>query len=265
MVKQNVAPVDFSHTSVNFFRPPYGKEYPQFYKREGVSDGFQNTVDILFDTFFENYNDYRAGEMTDEAEESCRFFGIPGPSQYQAFYDLVSFSVKEEFEFLDRRDFYFYDLTKLESQPQNIPVLRFIENIINCDFIEQEKKIVLALGSFWENQPETRERMVELLEELHNNRGFKIVFAAKCSDDEEHVNRIKDIVVREKSSFGLKNRIAIHYIRWGDYVFLEFPHTEDSEMRLNMFLDLNTIELKDNLEKSDLVSFFDNLIVKATN
>jgi hypothetical protein len=62
----------------------------------------------------------------------------------------------------------------------------------------------------------------------------------------------------------LKERIAIHFIQAGnDYFFIEFPHSEEIMVRLNMYLDLNEITYRKDIEKTHVEQFFDKLIQQA--
>jgi len=260
---KSLAPEKARHSWVNMFRSPYNKELPPSYKVKGPFDDFQKDIDILFDTFLESYNYYRAGEMPLSLEKKYKNFGIPGPSQYEAFSRFFSFFKKEELELLRHKNFYYYDLTPKNVQSEK-GIVEFIENLINFDFANQDKKVILSCGSFWREEPEVRERMLEIFELLHADRGIKIHFYMNCKEREikGHGKFIKQI--KETSYFGLKERIPIHFIQVGnDYFFIEFPHTEEVIVRLNLFFDLKRIQYKPAFEKADMEQFFDNLIKQA--
>ena len=81
--------------------------------------------------------------------------------------------------------------------------------------------------------------------------------------DEEYICDIKQSI-KEKSKFALQKRIAIHYIQADkDCILLEFPHTEIAEFRLNWFLNLDNMNIKQGKTKDDLLYYFDSLIRSA--
>ena len=90
-MSQNLEPERVKYSWVNIYRPPYGKELPPDYEPKGPFNDFQKDVDLLFDTFLENYNYYLEGNMPLSLEKEYKTFGIPGPSQYDAFNKLFSF------------------------------------------------------------------------------------------------------------------------------------------------------------------------------
>jgi len=245
------------------FRSPYGKELPVDYKTEGPFDDFQKNIDILFDTFLENYNRYKAGEMPDSLEKDYKDFGIPGPSQYKAFSDFFHLFKYEEFALLGKRNFYYYDITQKDPQSER-GIVEFIENLTNFDFADQDKKVILACGSFWGRNPEIREKALTLLESLHTNKGIEIHIYTNCPKNQikGHDEFIEQIT--GTSSFDLKERIPIHFIQAGnDYFFIEFPHAEKMMVRLNLYLDIKKIVCKDDLEKHVVELFFIKLIQQA--
>jgi hypothetical protein len=134
-MKQNLAPLNSKHTFPNMFRLPYGKELPiscseipsDSYQKVNSLNDFQKDIDILFDTFLERYNKFKAGEMASDTEVDYKSLGIPGPTQYEAFSELVSFFHKEEFEFFNQHNYYFYDLT-INDDISEIGMVEFIKN-----------------------------------------------------------------------------------------------------------------------------------------
>ena len=261
MMQNIVMPINSPHTYIDMFHPPYGKNLIPT-KAYDSSDDFKLDIDILFDTFLDGYNDFLSGKMT-KGEDFYKSYGIPGPSQYKAFNEFYNLFSKYEFEFLNKPIFYFYDMTMMNDLSK-IGTLEFIENLTKFDFDKagQEKKVVFASGSFWEKKLDIRERMISYFEILHKN-GIEVQIYTNSKETEPHMDRLSNMG-NGKSRFGLKKRIPIHFIRCGnDYFFIEFPHTEDIIVRLNMFLDLNNVELKPELSKADVVQFFDNLINKA--
>jgi hypothetical protein len=262
---QNLAPEKTKHSKVNMYRPPYGKDLPVSYKVEGPFSDFQKDIDLLFDTFFENYNEYKAEKMPLSSENGYKDFGIPGPSQYKAFSDLFNFFKNEEFELLRHEDYSYYDLTSKKTQLDR-GIVEFAENLINFDFDvdNQDKKVILSCGSFWKDQLEIREKMLGIFKHLHTEKGINIQLYMNCTKEEikghdEFIEQIKGT-----SRFGLKKRIPIHFIQAGnDYFYIEFPHAEEIVVRLNLFLDLKKIEYKGGFEKANVEQFFNKLIQQA--
>ena len=262
-MEQNLAPEKISHSWVNMFRPPYNKELPASYEIKGPFNDFQKNIDLLFDTFLENYNNYKAGEIPISLEKEYKDFGIPGPSQYAAFSELFSFFQDDEFELLKHKNFYYYDSTPMKTKPER-GIVEFIENLINFDFTGQDKKVILCCGSFWEKCPEIREKVLHLFECLYTEKRITIHLYTNCKEKEikGHDRFIEQI--RGTSRFGLEERIPIHFIQAGnDYFFIEFPHAEEIVVRLNLFLDLKNIVYKNGYEKANVEKFFDNLIQQA--
>jgi len=261
-MKQNIAPVKTQHNSINMFRPPYNKTIDSFKVRKPFTDS-QKNIDLLFDTFLESYNNYRAGEISLAMEERFKDFGLPGPSQYKAFYELFNFFENEEFELLNQENFYFYDLTQNNTQSER-GIVELVENLTDFDFANQDKKIILSCGSFWGRNPETREKMLKLFESIYTNNGVKIHIYTNCEKNEikGHDNFLEQI--KETAHFGLKKRIPIHFIQAGnDYFYIEFPHTEEIIVRLDLFLDLKKIVYKKGFNKANVEQFFNNLIQQA--
>ena len=250
---------------VNMLRPPYNKEFPNSYKMQGPFDDLQEDIDILFDTYLENANAFKAGKIQMMAEDSYKILGIPGPSQYRAFCDFFKLISGEEFYVFKRPYFYINDLDQCkDNENYESPTLEFVKNIRNYDFGRQKKEIFLASGSFCREYPNARKKMIVNLNYLYEEMGIKVHLYTQAKPEEEHLHGIiKEI--KETSKFGLKKRIPIHFIRCGDYVLLEFPHTEQLHVRLDWLLDINKLEIKPDKTKKDIFQFFDNLIHKASN
>ena len=259
----NLEPERVRHSWVNMYRPPHGKLLPAGYRPRGPFNEFQKDIDLLFDTFLENYNYYKAGQMPLSLEKQYKNFGIPGPSQYEAFKNLISIFANEEFEFLDKTNFYYYDFTQ-KMILSEIGMVEFIEKLANFDFANQEKKVVLCCGSFWGRCPEIRENALTLLESLYKDKGIKIHIYTNCKEEEIKVHDEFIKQIKGTSRFGLKERIPIHFIQAGnDYFIIEFPHAERIMVRLNLFLDIKMIACKENYKKADVEQFFNNLIQQA--
>jgi len=92
-------PENSPHTYILFLCYPYKKEFPVPYKIEVPTNDFQRDIDISFDTFFECYNDFKNKKMTDK-EERYKLYGIPGPSQYEAFFEFFNFFLTEKTQHL---------------------------------------------------------------------------------------------------------------------------------------------------------------------
>jgi len=264
----NLVPKKARHSWINLLRPPYNKKLPDSYEQRDALDEFQKKVDFLFDTFLENYNRYKAGEMPVGLEKAYRDANLPGPLQYKAFGELVNFFKDEEFWFLKNKNFYYHDLNLLHKQPE-IGMVEFVRNLIGYDFAGQEKKVVFCCGSFWKIYPDIREEMLRLFEELYKDKGIAIHIYTNCNKEEikghdEFLTRIEG-----GSFFGLKERIPIHFIQAGnDFYYIEFPHGEQIKVRLNMFMDLekiDKIEYKDSFGKADVEQFFNKLIQQAVS
>ena len=263
-------------TYINFIRPPYGKELPasnqiKIPDKEKQKD-LQNDVDISFDTYLECFSDYKTGKMTED-EERYKLYGIPGPSQYEAFSEFFSFFSEDEFEFKDRNIFCYYDIAKMEKMAElsntaalsEICVLKYIENLTKFDFPGQkQKKLVYSSGSFWKKIPAVRAKVISQLQ-LLEQKGIDVQIFTNAETTEEHMGKISHLANKNESQFGLKKRIAIHFIQCADECyFINFPHTEFIVTRLNMFLDLNDdYKYKSGKSKANVVQFFDNLIKKA--
>ena len=264
MREHSLAPKKADHSWVNLYRSPYKRRFTAFfYRMKGPFTDFQKDADLLFDTFLENYNDYVAGKMPDSLEQEYKNFGIPGPLQYKAFNKLVTYFRYDEFEFLKHKHFYHYNTT-LENTNFERGIIEFVGNLFNYDFNGQDKKLVLCCGSFWEKCPAIREKMLVLFERLYREKGIKIHIYTNCKKEEisEHKEFLEQI--SGTSCFGLETRIPIHFIQAGnDYFFIEFPHAEEIHVRLNLFMDLNTIKYKKNFHKADVELFFENLIQQA--
>jgi hypothetical protein len=222
--------------------------------REGIWD--------LWEQFLENYKAFKAGKMPLEDEDKYRLLSAPGPSQYYAFTGLFDFFKNEEQMVKEKPDIlYTYDLVE---EPTDLPMLELLKILCSSAYDATGKNIIMTSGSFWEQYPAIRAKFISYLEKLYN-KGAKVKIFTQAEMSEKS---IADIIepVKKESRFGLKNRIPIHFLQVDkDYIQPEFPHTESSLFRLNMFLDLNKIEpdLKTEKTKEDLLAFFNSLIMGA--
>ena len=223
----------------------------------------QRVLRELWAAFMENYNAFKDGQMLMKDEYKYKLISSPGPSQYRAFLNLFRFFKNEE-RIVEEQNFweylYMYDWLFMneESEPA---MLHFIRNLNSPDFARMVKKIVVAFGSFWHPHLPTREKIILLLNEL-SKKGVDVRIYAQAQEDEDYMEKLNESI-KINSRFGLKKRIPIHYVRAGDYVFLEFPHTETTEFRLNWLVDLNSMEYKWYKTKGGLVRYFDSLIEGA--
>jgi len=259
MPLNTVKPMKTQHTAINMFRPPYRKKLPASYKMQDTKNDFQRDIDILFDTFLMPYNEYKAGKMTKKMDECYKIAGIPCSPQYKAFSEFFNFFKEEELSFLGKEDFYFYDMTKIDNNSK-LGLIEFIENLTKFDFKGKRTKLIYASGSFWGKNLDIRAKIISYLKILHD-KGFELEVYMNANETEEHMQDLVPLV--KEKHFGLTDRIPIHFILCGNYLFFEFPHTENIIVRLNMFMDLNAVALKPNRSKTDIVLFLNNLIKKV--
>jgi len=254
-------PQNSEHRMVNLFRAPYKKMLLPSHRIQNSSDDLKVNVDILFDTFLENYNNFMDGKMTKDIEY-YKYNGIPEPSQYKAFNKLINFFKEEEFGFLNKNISYYYHNTKRINEFSTIGLFEFFDNLVKYDFLGQEKKVIYTSGSFWRSNQTIREKIISYLEILHK-KDIDIQIYTNAKKTEDFMHRLNNIC-NEKSKFGLEERIPIHFIRCGnDFYFIEFPHTEKVNARLNMFMDFNDNSLMLNELKIKAIHFFDNLVDEA--
>jgi hypothetical protein len=224
-------------------------------------DSSQELIAGLFGDFLGNFNDFKSGRMSPEAEERYKLLGAPSPSQYCSFNKFFDFFEDGERMVQEQMNqVYTYDLADMEtSKPA---MLDFFHNLDSSSFTAQGKNIVLAFGSFWGQHLPTREEIILCLNHLQEG-GAKVQMYAQVREDEKFIDKIIP-AVKKNSRFGINKRIPIHYARGGDeFIFFEFPHTETTILRLNMCLDLNTVKLKKGKTKADLINFFDSLVKAA--
>lgn len=218
----------------------------------------------LWEGFLENYNAFQAGKMRLEDEDKYRLLSSPGPSQYCAFTQFFSFFKKEEQLVKENPDIlYTYDAVDPEELTAR-PMLDFLQNLCSSAYDAKGKNIVMASGSFWEQNLKTRAKVISYLNELHG-KGAKVGIFARAKENEAGMDGIIAPILKE-SRFGLTERIPIHFIKADmDFIQPEFPHTESSLFRLTMFLDMNKLEpeLKEGKTKKELSNFFDDLVSGA--
>jgi len=221
----------------------------------------QGIITDLWKAFLENYNAYKNGDMPMTDEYKYKLISSPGPSQYKAFSDFFAFSKQgersvEEEKF--RTNLCMYDLLYMDKQTEP-EMLRFVRCLNSSQFDPNGKQILFAFGSFWGRHLPTREKMIKEMNEL-DKKGADVRVFAQAKKDEEYIE-LMNKSIRKKSCFGLQQRIPIHYVRADDLVFLEFPHTETSEFRLNWYLNLDDVDYVSPKTKSELKRYFDSLLL----
>ena len=231
---------------------------------QGVSNEDWDDILDLWEGFLENYNAFKSGKMTLDDEDKYKLLSSPGPFQYRAFTRFFDF-FKEEEKLVEKHPYSLntYELVDSEKLAAR-PTLEFLQKLSSPAYEAKGKNIVMASGSFWEQSLETRQKVISYFEELHV-KGAKVSIFARASWTEAGINNIIE-PIKNESRFGLKKRIAIHFIKADkDFVQLEFPHTESSLFRLTMLLDVNKLEpeLKKGKTKEELLNFFDELIKEA--
>jgi hypothetical protein len=220
----------------------------------------QEVLRKLWTAFLINYNAFKNGQMLMKDEFKYKFLSSPGPSQYRAFLYFFNFFKNEERivkepKFWDH--LYMYDWLFMDEDAEPA-MLQFVKNLASPAYDAKNKKIILAFGSFWKQHLPTREKIILLLNEL-DTQGADVRIYAQVKEDEPYIEKLKPSI-RKKSRLGLEKRIAIHFILTGDCIFLEFPHTETTEFRLNWFIDLNSVEYKWWKTKRGQLRYFESLI-----
>jgi hypothetical protein len=214
----------------------------------------------LWSAFLVNYYAFKKREMPIKDEFKYKLFSSPGPSQYRAFLRFFKFLKKEEHTVEEQKfwDYlYMYDWLYMKDDAEPA-MLRFVRNLDTLDFDVKNNKIVLAFGSFWRPHLPTRKKMIDALNKL-DEKGANISIYAQVKENEPYMELLNRSII-EKSRFGLEKRIPIHFVWAGDYIFLEFPHTETTEFRLNWLLDLNNMEYKWWKSKNGQLRYFNSLI-----
>ncbi|MDR2702329.1 MAG: hypothetical protein LBB72_07855 [Spirochaetaceae bacterium] len=219
----------------------------------------QELIPELWEGFKENYLALKRGEMKLEDEPKYRGISSPGPSQYKAFLTFFSFINGEEDWIWEQRDnmhmHYIFDLSRYGGSS----LLEFLQNLNSSDYDCKGKKITLVSGSFWRSNPNLRETVISILLYLC---GKKAVVQAITQANETEPNMIGiSRFLDRKLSFNTEKRRPIHFVLVEDkYLFYEFPHTESTWFRLNMFLDLDKIPYKKGKSKAGLLRFFNKII-----
>jgi len=218
--------------------------------------------ELLVPAFLDNYIACKKKQVSMD-EYKYKLFSAPGPSQYLAFCRFFAFFKGGE-NVVNNKDnyLYLYNIT-LKDTPESAMV-EFVQNLASDSYDAKGKKIKFSFGSFWAHDQATRKNIISLMNELEK-KGADVSLFTQSSETEEGMDNISP-TIKNKSRFNLKKRISIHYVRVDeDFVFLEFPHTEATDIRLGWFLDLNNIKFKFGKNKKGLLQYLDSLIERACN
>ena len=219
-------------------------------------------IDALWDAFMENYNAFKAGKMKLEDEVKYNLLSSPGPAQYAAFVKFFAFFENEEHTFWEGKNYmYMYDFADLDEQTEPA-ILELLRNLSSSAYDLENKHITLVSGFFWGQHIQTREKIISYFKTLYENKAY-VRMVTRAKKDGPYIDNLTPFLSHD-SHFNISNRIPIHFILVDpDFLFFEFPHTESSVFRLNMFLDLNNLKLKEGKTKADLLNFLDSLIEEA--
>jgi hypothetical protein len=223
----------------------------------------QELIRNLWDAFLVNYFAFRTRKIVPADNMKFRLISSPGPLQYSAFVQFFGHFEKEEDTIWEDNDnMYMHDLANMEKS--NPAILEFLQNLYSPDscYNVSGKKITMASGSFWGEHIQTREKIIEQFKELRKNNA-KVRVVSQAREEEEHIEDLTPYLESDYC-FDLTRRIPIHFTIAGeDYLFFEFPHTESTVFRLNMFMDLNNLKLKQGKTKADVLNFLEALIEGA--
>ena len=213
----------------------------------------------LWEGFKENYLAFKSGDMKLEDEPKYRAVSSPGPSQYDAFVKFFDFIEGGEDWIWKQRDnmhmHYLFDLEKYGGPA----FLEFLNNLNSSDYDCNGKKITMVSGSFWRVNPETREMIISLFLNLCG-KNAKVQVITQADENEPRMTGVSRFLDRKLSSNTEKRR-PIHFVLAQEkYLFFEFPHTESTWFRLNMFIDFDEIPYKKGKSKAGLLRFFNKII-----
>jgi len=223
--------------------------------------GNPDFIKALWLAFLNNYHAFRARKMIPEDEVKFNLLSSPGPMQYNAFFQLFGNFIKEEETFWENRNFmYMHDLANMEGPEPAI--LHFLRNLSSDNYNPSGKTITMAAGSFWEEHLPTRKKIIQELIKLHAKK-TKVRIVTQAKDKGEYIADLFQHI-ESNSHFNLPRRIPMHFMLAGeDYLLFEFPHTESSAFRLNMFQDLNNMKLKPGRTKADVLNFLETIVEGA--
>ena len=223
----------------------------------------QELIKDLWGAFLTNYLAFRARKMVPADDMKFRLLSSPGPLQYSAFVQFFGHFEKEEDTIWEDNDnMYMHDLANMEESTPAI--LDFLQNLYAPDsgYNVSGKKITMASGSFWGEHIQTREKIIEQFKELRN-KDAKVRILSQAKEEDKQIIGLTPYLESDYC-FDLPRRIPIHFtIADEDYLFFEFPHTESTVFRLNMFMDLNNLRLKPGKTKADVLNFLETLLEGA--
>jgi len=215
-------------------------------------------IKALWFAFLNNYRAFRARKIVPEDEVKFNLLSSPGPLQYSAFVLFFGNFIKEEETFWENRNYmYMYDLANMEGPEPAI--LHFLRNLSSDNYNPSGKTVTMASGSFWEEHIPTRKKIIQELIKLCTKKA-KVRIVTQAKDNGAHIAELIPHL-ESNSHFNLPRRIPIHFARADDdYLFFEYPHTESTAFRLNMFQDLDNLELKPGRTKADVLNFLETII-----
>jgi hypothetical protein len=221
-------------------------------------DKDEDLIDDLFAAFWRNYQAFKDGKIKSDYEDIYQALGAPGYLQYDAFDKLFSLCAEDR-EVVSgfKKQAFMYDLASMHDEPAMLQFVRKLSQ--NAD--PENNEVYFAFGSFWGNHHPTRKKIIDCFPQFIE-KGIEVHVNAQAKLNEEYFSDIIESV-KKNSNFGISKRIPIHFIRDKDFIFFEFPHTESTYIRLNMFLRFDDIKLKKGITNQDLIRFFDDLIQGA--
>ncbi|MCL2805190.1 MAG: hypothetical protein FWD26_04550 [Treponema sp.] len=218
----------------------------------------------IWEGFYENFVAYEKGIMKLEDEAKYRILSSPGPSQYDAFVKFFNEYIKGKSQWVLENidDMHMHDFMDIENYG-GPAIIEFLQNLIS-NYDCQGKVITMVSGSFWRSRPDIREKIISLFKSMCEKKA-KVRIITQAKVEESHLGEFSDFLRKNpenpESHFGMEKRAPIHFVRAdNDYLYYEFPHTESTQFRLNMFLNLNTVPIKEGKEKKDLLRFLDDII-----
>jgi hypothetical protein len=209
-------------------------------------------IEMLWDAFNENYDAFKAGKMPLEDEINYQLFSSPGPSQYKAFSDFFDIleGGKDYIRSL-KGQMYMHDFADVKDGTTEPDILELLQKLYATDDYNP-KEITLISGLLWGQHEETRKKILSRFKQFHDKKNkVRLLTRADKEVTEEYTSIFSD-----DSQFYMPKRKPFHFVLAGnDYLYFEFPHTESTVFRLNMLLDLNTLNYKKGKSKTDMLRF----------
>jgi len=241
--------------SIQSIAPPHTSDPAKLEEQKEI-------IQILWNSFLENYKAFLTKKMKLEDEINYTLFNAPGPAQYAAFVALFDFLEDAENQIWALNNYmYTHDFAVLDKAAEPA-ILVLLRNLISC-YATEMKRLIMVSGSFWKNHLPTRQEIISLFEQFYEkNHALRVITMAKL--DEQYLGDLVSLLGRD-SHFGIYDRIPIHFVWAVDrFFYFEFPHTESSVFRLNMLLDLDALKYKKGKSKADLVKYLNNLIKRKS-